>query len=127
MGGLYLINHECPSRYTNEYIEHCASIDDFKIHKEDHYGIATIENLNLMNNTNLNEPVKHHEGEVNIRPSENHFNLFDDDSNDSESSTSSNSTGEQDVDLSIWNDKDSNMEYSSDDDDDDELVNKYTE
>ncbi|CAF4645178.1 unnamed protein product [Rotaria sp. Silwood1] len=131
MNGLYLINHQCPSRYTNEFIQQCTNLDDLKILKSDHYGLATLTNLNAMNNMiNLDEQVEHNEADNNIRPYENYLNCYADADDSESSTTSSNSSDEDDVDLSIWNDKDSNIEYSSSDDDDEEdnkLINKETE
>ncbi|CAF3121187.1 unnamed protein product [Rotaria sp. Silwood2] len=129
---LIFVNNQVVRFYFFDYCLECTNLDDFKILKSDHYGLATLTNLNVMNNMiNLNEQVENNEAPNNFRPSENYLNCYDGGGDSESSPTSSNSSDKDDVDLSIWNDKDSDIEYSSSDDDEEEednkLINKETE
>jgi hypothetical protein len=61
-----------------------------------------------------NQQGENNQPGINLRPARNYFNCYDDDES---STTSSNSSDEHDVNFSIWNDKDSDIEYSSSNDD----------
>ena len=101
-----------------DYCLECTNLEDFKVFISDRYGLATKENLYEMNNmiNPKTEQGENNQPAINIRPARSYFNCYDDDDDDS-STASSNSSDEHDVNFSIWNDKDSNIEYSSSNDD----------